>query len=183
MQNPTCPKCYYPLVFLESRLRFKCPKCGKLFLKKEIETKEFVEWNKKQRKADKETINGKPQKQTKLTEFQKKQRASAYFKKWYEKNKDKRDEYYMNNRDNIIQQKREYRKALSEQQKKQQNKKRNVLRMKNLESTRVNLRIDYWKRRQKQLALQKLEFEYFKALESYIKKTLLSRVHSELLEV
>jgi hypothetical protein len=154
-----------------------------LYLQKEIETKEFVEWNKKQRKADKEAYNGKPQKQTKLTEYEKKQRASAYFKKWYDKNKHKRDEYYLKNRDKIIKQKRAYRKALNEQERKKQNENRKARRMQNLESTRINLRIDYWKRRQKELLLQKLEFEYFRALYLQISKNLLGLKHSELLSI
>tara|TARA_Y100000310_G_scaffold341355_1_gene440231 strand:+ start:307 stop:852 length:546 start_codon:yes stop_codon:yes gene_type:complete len=155
---PKCPNCFYELVLLEHRRKYKCPKCGKLFFQKDIENKEFVEWNKRERKKDKKVFNGKPQKQKRLTEFEKKQRARACFKKWYEKNKDKVYEYYKKNRNKIIQQKREYRKRLSEQRRKLDNEKRKALRWQNIEDTRVNLRIEYWKRRQKALALQIFEF-------------------------
>jgi len=37
--------CNYALVLLEHCRKYKCDKCGKLFLQLEIDTKEFVEWN------------------------------------------------------------------------------------------------------------------------------------------
>ena len=44
-----CPNCNYELVLLEHRLKCKCPKCSRLFPQNKIDTKEFVEWNKRQR--------------------------------------------------------------------------------------------------------------------------------------
>ena len=49
---PRCPNCGYILVLLEKRRRYKCAKCGRVYLKKEIENKKFREWNKKQRRND-----------------------------------------------------------------------------------------------------------------------------------
>ncbi|MBM3247377.1 hypothetical protein FJZ17_02455 [Candidatus Pacearchaeota archaeon] len=49
---PKCPKCNYTLVLLEKRMKYKCAKCGRLFRQKEIDTKEFAEWNKKERRKE-----------------------------------------------------------------------------------------------------------------------------------
>ena len=48
-----CPNCNYTLVLLEKRMKYKCAKCGRLFRQKEIDTKEFVEYNKKEREKEK----------------------------------------------------------------------------------------------------------------------------------
>jgi DNA-directed RNA polymerase subunit RPC12/RpoP len=46
---PKCPNCFYTLVLLEHRRKYKCAKCSSLFQQREIEDKEFREWNKKRR--------------------------------------------------------------------------------------------------------------------------------------
>ena len=54
---PRCPnpKCNYQLVLLESKGKYKCALCGKLYSQKEIDFKEFREFNEKERtKAKKE---------------------------------------------------------------------------------------------------------------------------------
>ena len=53
---PQCPKCSYKLVFLENRLKYKCAKCGRLFLQKSIENKDFQRWNTFHRELDKNTL-------------------------------------------------------------------------------------------------------------------------------
>ncbi|MBU3913694.1 MAG: hypothetical protein KKB21_04840 [Nanoarchaeota archaeon] len=158
---PRCPNCNYSLVLLSHRRKYKCAKCGKLFWQKEVEVKEFQEFNKRERKQDKETINGKPQKQVKLTEFERKQKSQESAKRWRENNKEKiilnQDEHYQKNRDRIITQKREYRKGLSGQQRKEQNEKRKARRWQNIEETRLITRINYWRLQQKALALRIFE--------------------------
>ena len=52
---PKCANCFYELVLLEHRQKYKCAKCGRLFPQKEIDTNEFVEWN-KQRRAEERII-------------------------------------------------------------------------------------------------------------------------------
>jgi len=47
-----CPNCSYLLVLLEKRRRYKCAKCGKVYLRKEIEHKDFRERNISQRRLD-----------------------------------------------------------------------------------------------------------------------------------
>ena len=46
---PRCLNCSYKLVFLENRLRYKCAKCGKGFLPKFIENRNFRVWNSRMR--------------------------------------------------------------------------------------------------------------------------------------
>ena len=53
---PQCPNCSYKLVFLENRLKYKCAKCGWLFLQKVIENKDFRQWNKFQRDLEKHNL-------------------------------------------------------------------------------------------------------------------------------
>jgi len=87
----------------------------------------------------------------------------------------------MKNRDKIIQQKREYRKGLSGQRKKIDNERRNALRHQNIEGIRLNSRIWHLRQRQKYLAVQRIESEYYRALESKIKEVLPSYLLSDLL--
>src|SRR3989344_5493006 len=51
---PRCPNCSYKLVLLSSRPKYKCALCSKLYPKKEIEVKEFQEFNKRRRIEDAE---------------------------------------------------------------------------------------------------------------------------------
>lgn len=51
-----CSFCNYSFVLLEHRRKYKYAKCGRLFPQKEIETKEFQDWNKKQRQEEKEKL-------------------------------------------------------------------------------------------------------------------------------
>jgi len=102
-----CPKCSFALVLLPERLRYKCAKCGSLYLQRFIDNREFQRWNRKQREITKEETkryfeeiwqayktlvkpkNKKPvrEKRPKLTEEEKKQ---------------KRKEYYLRNREEIL---------------------------------------------------------------------------------
>ena len=49
---PTCQNCGYELVLLSSKPKYKCALCSRLYPQKEVETKAFREWNKKQRELD-----------------------------------------------------------------------------------------------------------------------------------
>ncbi len=46
---PRCPHCYYGLVLLSHRRKYKCAKCGKIFFQKSIEDREFQRWNQLER--------------------------------------------------------------------------------------------------------------------------------------
>jgi DNA-directed RNA polymerase subunit RPC12/RpoP len=147
-QQSRCPECNYALVLLERRHKYKCAKCGRLFSKQEIGLKEFREYNQVERK--------KARKQYKIESSQN-QLARKTIPKIIEELKNPKPQKPQ------AEQKREYRKNLSEQAKKEENEKRKARRMKNLESTRLNGRIEYWKQKQKALALLYCDFYGFKA--------------------
>ena len=138
---PRCPKCQYVLVLLEKRRRYRCAKCGSLCLHKLIDDKEFGKWNKWQRKQDKETIN--PKKRIKLSEEEKKQRLREYQNSYRERNMEKIRAY-----DRIYNKKRWHsgiKKAYSKK-----------LYHRDLEKSRLQNRIIYYRLRQKELALKLL---------------------------
>ncbi len=147
------PDCSYELVLLEKRQRYKCARCGKLFSQKKIELKEFIENNKKERERSR-----KQHKKETHQNF----RAKGIIPKLIEELNNPqppktKEQYYEENKDKIIQQKREYRKNLSGQQKKEQNEKRKARRYANIEATRLITRINYWRQQQKSLTLQYYE--------------------------
>ena len=173
---PTCPNCFYQLVLLKHRGKYKCAKCGRLFFQKEIDTKEFIEMNKRQREADKKALNNKPKK---LTESERKQNQLASSKKWREanpekikeyklKNKQACQKYYENNKEKFLTKNRKYRKE-NGQAIKQRRKNR---RLRNVEGARVLNRIGQLRIKQKQLAVQNLEFAYIKAYTPKIQSSL-----------
>ena len=179
-----CLNCNYTLVLLEHRRKYKCAKCGKLFPQSEIENKEFVEWNKERRAEEKRKLNNELHK-----EYIKKnkEKFKKTQKKWTDKNRKKLNEYqreyYKNNSEKIKAQQREKheknkdainekRRGASEQVKKSQNENRNARRHANIEGTRLNSRIEYYRQRQKQLTLTHLEFAYERALNHQIQKML-----------
>jgi len=146
---------------LEKRRKYKCAKCGKLFSQKEIENEEFREWNKVRRKEDRK----ENEKQRYREIYQRKKRLRLQNKKEDGENK---ISYYKRNQEKIIQQKREYRKGLSGQRKKEENEKRNARRHSDVEGTRLNSRINYWRQQQRNLALLQLENDYEKAYDAQL---------------
>ncbi len=179
-----CINCNYTLVLLEHRRKYKCAKCGKLFPQGEIENKEFVKWNKERRAEEKRKLKNELHK-----EYIKKnkEKFKKTQKKWTDKNRKKLNEYqreyYKKNSEKIKAQQREKheknkdtinekRRGASEQVKKQQNEKRNARRHVNIENTRLNSRIEYYRQKQKALTLTQLEFAYERALNNQIHKML-----------
>ena len=153
---PRCPNCNYILVLLEHRQKYKCAKCGKLFSQKEIEDKEFVEWNKKRRKEDKEKIEQelKQEKQnSKLSEEEKLAKNRQAQANWRENNREhynkQKREYWASNREHLLEKRREnFKKRKSEIL---QNQK--VYR----ENNQTLSRIKQLRENQKQLALRMFE--------------------------
>lgn len=144
----SCPNCNYELVLLEHHRKYKCAKCGKLFSQREIEIVDFHDFNKRERKKDKEMIFGKPFKQPKLTEFEKRDRANNSFMKHYEINKIK-----------ILGQQRRYRLKSGQAR----NERLKVLYAKDIDDSRLKSRLKYWRAKQKVLALDFAENCRFKA--------------------
>lgn len=119
-----CPKCSYSLVLLPKRLRYKCAKCGGLYLQKPIEDREFRRWNEKQREFTREGLEQdfeqlwnvykdlnpperKPSKpRSRLSEEEKKQKYKEYYQKSRERILKHAKEYYQKNKEKVFEKSR-----------------------------------------------------------------------------
>ncbi len=175
---PKCPSpCFYELVLLENRGKYKCARCGKLWKQKDIDLAEFIRQNKREREEDREQLKRKAKQAY---------QAKKAIPKVIEDIKNPKplktkEEYYEENRDKIIQQKKEYRKGLSEQAKKEQNEKRKARRYMNIEYTRIQCRINYWKQQQKALALKTFSDGFYTPYSVGLQDSLPTFQHSYLL--
>ncbi|MDD5331489.1 MAG: hypothetical protein PHE43_01540 [Candidatus Nanoarchaeia archaeon] len=133
-----CPNCGYLLVLLPKRNKYKCSRCGGLFPQKEIDNKEFREWDERQRLQDVENIKSEKKPKIKLSEEEKIKRA-----------KESREKNYYKNRDKILVRKKEYRREIKERE----NVRRKAYRYQEIERTRQLSRIHWLRQRQKALAL------------------------------
>lgn len=140
-----CPNCSYILVLLEKRGKYKCAKCSKLFLKKEIDDEEFREWDKEQRKKDEEDFN----KQLKL------RRKSLKPRKFDPKEKQKRlREYRLAYYERNIEKMRAYDGSRKRNRNGYMKKQYHA----NLDMSRILRRIRYWRQMQKELVTFKYPF-------------------------
>jgi len=141
-----CLKCNYGLVLLEKKGRYKCAKCGSLFLEKEINEIEFQKFNQRERKRDIEEFSKikrpkKPRK--KMSEEERKRKSREECKRYYKKN-----------REEILAKRRKY----WAKKKEDKNQKRKEKRHANIDDTRQQGRLQHWKKRQKLLAEDNAEF-------------------------
>lgn len=81
---PKCPNCSYLLVLLEHRRKYKCAKCGRLFPQQEVDSNEFRELNKRERKKDKKEAMKEYKREWMIKN---RERMRIYFKEYYKKNK------------------------------------------------------------------------------------------------
>lgn len=153
---PRCPNCSYILVLLEKRGKYKCSKCGKLFLKKEIDDKDFREWNKQQREQTKEDFN----KQLKLRRKTLKPKKKIDPIEQQKKLKEYRLACYYKYREKILKQKKGYRRRTKEKQ----NNYRKNYRAKHNTLTQILSRIHYWRQMQKELTLSLFSLDDYKNL-------------------
>jgi len=184
---PRCPNCSYKLVLLSSRPKYKCALCSKLYPEKEIEVKEFQEFNKRRRIEDAERFEKEYKEHLlRIREVKKSLRLlfngfsktpREYREEYYEKNKEKirqlNREWRLRNREYDLKRKQEYSKKNREilnakaRLKRQANpepeglKNRNH-RVKNRDTMRTYGMIQHYRTKQKTLALQYLEKEDFK---------------------
>ncbi len=182
-----CPNCSYKLVLLSSRPKYKCALCSKLYPEKEIEAKEFQEFNKRRRVEDIE-IYEKERKEhlARIKEIKKSLRflfngfsktSKEYRKEYYEKNRGKikqlNREWRLRNSEYDLNRKQEYRKKNREilntkaKLKRQANPnperlKNRKYRAKNRDMMRTYGMIQHYRTKQKALALQYLENKEFK---------------------
>lgn len=190
----TCPNCYYKLVFLSNRLKYKCAKCSRLFLQKSVENKAFYQWNKKQRELDLHNLKLEIQqkKRPKLTEQEKVQRRKEYYLKNKEKFREVRRKWIEENREFYNQQRREYwnskSKQINSKRRERYTKKqvfsiavRKARRHRDIELTRLQARIDYWKQQQKLLADSISENKYYKPSTTKLTYSVPTFLHCDLL--
>ena len=170
---PQCPNCSYKLVFLEKRLRYKCAKCGRVFLQKLIENRDFRIWNNHRRTLEKQELEleikqlekekqkrnelrqlnkiGKalrllfngPKIRLNLTPEERKLRKMEYNKKWNENNPEKVRAMRRRQLENHREQRYAYLKAW---------------RMSNLDKSRLKQRLTHWRRQQVKIAQKELRF-------------------------
>ncbi len=150
-----CLKCNYELTFLKRRHRYRCAKCSSLFTEEEIKLEEFKKYNKAQRAEEKEEVEkeiqilikhsdkglGEKEKKEKKLEIQRK-----YREEYREEHNLYRREYWAKHRERLLVRRKETTDTTK------QNKVRKTRRANNIESTRLNGRIEYWKRKQKIMA-------------------------------
>ncbi len=148
---PRCPNCSYILVLLEKRRRYKCSKCGKLFLQKKIDFKEFRQQNRVQRERDKAALQ-QTKRRRKKNELDKSQTRLT---KWL--NLDYTKEYYQKNKATILAKKKLYRQKTKDKS----NKWRKQYRYNNIERTRMLARIHYFRQQQVKLANHELQVKGF----------------------
>ena len=184
---PRCPNCSYKLILLSSRTKYKCALCSRLYPKKEIEIKEFLEFNKRRRIED-INIYEKERKENliRIREIKKVLRLlfngfsktpKEYRKEYYEKNKEKirqlSKEWRLRNREYDLNRKQEYRKknrdVIKVKEKlriannpERERQRQNKWRSDNRAIMRTYGMIQYYRTKQKALALQYLENEEFK---------------------
>lgn len=168
---PRCPNCNYSLVLLEHRRKYKCAKCGKLFPKKEIDVKEFQNWNKKLRKEDEENIGQELKREKpKLSKEERLARSKKAQRKYREQNrteynKKKRD-YWAKNKKHLLEKRRQNYKK----------KKAKILAQQKFwgENHKIERRLNNLRWEQKLLAVRMFEFNVERACNLQIQNVLLT---------
>jgi hypothetical protein len=192
---PKCPNCFYELTLLERRRKYKCSKCSRLFPQQEIDNKEFIEFNKREKQKDKEELENEikqKKEQARLEKEQNKptpevmhQKILGYNRNYREKNRELYNErkrvYWAKNKIHLT-------------EKRKENYNRQKLRILSKQvlyrqNHKIEIRIKHLRDTQKALALRMLEIEPFKvyniefrefmptlALSDLLKQTALSGV-------
>jgi len=179
---PRCPNCSYKLVLLSSRPKYKCALCSKLYPKKDIEVREFQEFNKRRRIEDFENYEKERKEHlARIKEIKKSLRLlfkgfsktpKEYRKEYYEKNKEKikqlNREWRLRNKEYDLKRKQEYSKKNREilnakaRLRRQDNpeperQSKKLWRANNLNQMRIYGMIQHYRNKQKTLALQYLK--------------------------
>ncbi|MEK6830543.1 MAG: hypothetical protein AABX77_00770 [Nanoarchaeota archaeon] len=172
-----CPNCSYELVLLSTRSKYKCALCSKLYPQKEIDNKEFKEFNKRSRIEDfKEYKKEETIEYLKIKEINKhlrtlfsgvrknnknyainKERIKLSNKEWRLKNREydlaRKRAYYLKNKKKLIFKDSKWRKNNLVHS----NKKKVEWRNRNLDEMRIYGMIQHYRRKQKALTLRYLE--------------------------
>src|SRR3989344_5923607 len=155
---PRCPNCSYKLVLLSSRPKYKCALCSKFYPKKEIEVKEFQEFNKRRRIEDIENYE-KERKEYLARIRQIKKSLRLLFNGFSKTPKEYRKEYYRKKNREVFNAKAKLKRQNNpEPERTRQNKYRGE----NRAIMRTYGMMQYYRTKQKALALQYLENDEFK---------------------
>lgn len=166
---PICPNCFYSLVLLSHRQKYKCAKCSKLFKQQEIDNREFRRWNEWQRIQDVEHLKLQRKPRIILSLEGRKQRARLATKRWRAEHRElcrtHSQEHYEKNKSTILAKRKLYR----QQTKDQSNTWRKAYRQRQITRTQHLARIHWWRYKQKSLALHYLENNTYEAYTSILK--------------
>lgn len=138
-----CPNCSYKLVLLKFRSKYKCALCGKLYIQKEIESKEFQQWNKQQRESDLKLSN--------LNFIEERKDAR---KRWRQDNREFVNQYARDCRSKNKEQINTRRREAYSKNRKQIYEKYKQWQQKNQHNYNMKVRLAFLRQEQKQLALQ-----------------------------
>ena len=176
-----CTKCSYLLVLLHKRNKYKCSKCSSLFPQKEIDNKEFIVWNGRQRLQDIENMKPERKPRIKLSDEEKIRRANESAKRWREHNKERCRELseinYEKNKEKILARKKAYRQEIKDKDR----IRRKEYRYQQIDRTRQLARIQWWRQKQKDLALRELKNMEEKVYNANVLISPLTSVHYHLL--
>jgi hypothetical protein len=164
---PRCPNCFFELNLHPHRRKYKCAKCGRWFLQSEIDTKEFVEFNKRERKAEKdEAIKQRNKEYIERTKESRKQWFKGYYQKNKEKYREKAKEYYHKNKEKINQKAREKQAKYREENREEYNQQKRAYWANHREHLLVKRKENYERQKPRIQAQQKLYRQNNKLLKS-----------------
>ncbi len=173
---PSCPNCSYKLVFLEKRLRYKCAKCGRVFLQKFIENRDFRIWNNHRRNIEMQElqleikkIEEEKRKKKELRELNKIGKALRLLFNSYKprlnltpeerklRRKESKKEWELRNPDKVKAMKRKY----LERHREQRYTYLKAWRASNLDKSRLKQRLTHWRTQQAKIAQNELRFSSY----------------------
>jgi DNA-directed RNA polymerase subunit RPC12/RpoP len=192
---PRCPNCSYKLVFIERRLRYKCAKCGKLFLRRFIENREFRLWNEQRRDLERQEIlleiKRLEEEGRKRKEFRELNRIGRALRFLFDgppkpriiltpeerriRRKESKRLWGLKNPDKVKAMKQRY----LERHREQRYAYLKSWRMANLDKSRLKQRLTYWRGQQAQIAQKELKFNGYP---TYLEDSFSTFGLSELLE-
>ena len=171
---PHCPTCSYNLVFLERRLRYKCAKCGRAFLQKFVESRDFRLWNRQLRSfgmrkllSEVGQIEVEKQKKREVKELNKISRGLRFLfagrgrpaSASSEERRVREVEYNRKWRENNPEKVKILRRRYLEKHREQRYSYLKAWRVSNLDKFRLNQRLAHWRRKQSEMTLEQLKLE------------------------
>ena len=169
---PHCPTCSYSLVFLEKRLRYKCAKCGRAFLRKFVENRDFRLWNRQLRSFEMRELMSEigriEEEKQKMAELRELKRTSQALRVLFvgqgrkisassEERRVREVEYNRKWRENNPEKVKILRKRYLEKHREQRYSYLKAWRKANPSKSRLKERLSHWRTRQAKIALETLK--------------------------